>query len=802
MEIFGKEAPRHWAKGLPVIPLRVMDKRPFFEDWTRYGLTMPSLREQEEWVKSYGPNNMGLPLGAQSGLACIDIDSDDPEVEKAILKVLPKSPWIRIGQRGKVIAFRYNNTPSRKIFDASGKILLEIISTGGQVVLPPSIHPKTQKPYYATTDLIEVYDIIPLMPEDVEDKLRASLSQVVELRQKGAGGGKFKGIEFVPSGARDTQMNRHAGFLSRAILRGELSVKEALEDMQSWFDTRVEKVENDVLDPKKGQTQIIQYLLKDVTRGKILPPGWDDRLSDDEKVVWGLNFNDAQEEWTLEQIVNYIELQYSQYGKNDIKRHECIQFILTKLSKSVTMDSLTVDKVLQVLKGDTGLPISAFKRQIKELKAGPIEGKSHTEIAVATIKEMNEKHGQLAFWNDELWTWGGSHWESLNDQVVRELIQHEFGNLDLGKRGADHKQITSVIKDQVPQQIKTDIEIEGINFANGFLNKDLKLVPHSPEFGMTYTLPFGYRPELAGKCPRFKEFLSYSWGNDPDFAEKQRALQEAICSTLFGIATSYQRCFLLYGVANTGKSVLMGIVSAIVPDEARSAISPDKWQDRFVAAQFTDKLLNVAGELDEKKKLNGKLFKEIISGEEITTENKNTALFKFRPKAAHWFASNHLPKSPDTTNGFNRRWLILSFSKVVPRKSIVRDLDKIIVYEEIEAIVAWALEAFPDFMQRGDYTYPSSHKHLLNEMSLSNSTVRQWMADNLVHKDGAKTKENEFFRHYFSYCSSTLSARNAPPKDFSLELNQFLAEEGLPQGELVDNVMIYNNLALKERGSK
>jgi hypothetical protein len=50
-----------------------------------------------------------------------------------------------------------------------------------------------------------------------------------------------------------------------------------------------------------------------------------------------------------------------------------------------------------------------------------------------------------------------------------------------------------------------------VNFANGFLTEDLKLLPHNPDFGTTYILPFSYTPDDTA-CPRFMQFLHDSWG--------------------------------------------------------------------------------------------------------------------------------------------------------------------------------------------------------------------------------------------------------------------------------------------------
>lgn len=782
MNIFGQEAPKYWAVGLPVIPLRIMDKRPFFSGWSKYCTEMPTIEEQQSWAAEYQANNMGLPLGPQSGLVAIDYDYDDDRVLKAIMSVLPKSPWERVGQRGKVMVYRYAGHEGKKIYDKDGRMVVEILSEGNQIVLPPSIHPKTQQPYVSTGNLYDMVDNIPALPnkDELEDKLRQAISQVIELKEKNSGrNSKFRSIDVVPLGSRDIQMTRHSGFLSHLVIRGDISLMDAFSDMRAWYDDKVAKVDGDQLDVEKGYGQIVKFLINDVeTKGKILPPGWDNNLTEEIKEAYNLNFGQDQEEWTQNQLFEYID-SGNVYGPNSVERQKVIDTVLRKVAKSKKLQSIEVDAVLQALKSDTKLPVSAFKRQVKELQAGPIEGISHTEIAVATIKEIEEKHGKIALWNQEIWSWGGSNWEKMDEQVIRNFIQKEFGDLQLGKRYSDHKQIVEVIKDNVQQGIKPQGAVNGVNFANGFLNRNMELLAHAPEHGMTYTLPFAYNPEMSGKSPLFFKYLEFSWGEDPDYQQKLQTLREAIAVTLFGVATSYQRCFLLYGVPSTGKSVLINIISAMVPDQARDALSPDKWDEQFLIASFTSKLLNVCGELDKKKKVNGKVFKEVITGEEMTTRGIYGKPFSFRPSAAHWFASNFLPSTNDTSGGFNRRWLILEFTRVVKSSEIIRNLADDIIYEEIEAIVAWALEVFPALDKREDYTLPQSHTDRIEDMEMQNSNVRQWMKMRLGRKEGGSVSNYAAYQDYWNFCSTAMLRQTLDPNSFRIDLTQFLAEKGI-----------------------
>ncbi len=807
MEIFNQHAQKYWDKQIPVIPLRCLDKMPITKQWETFCRQMPSPEQQAVWLKDNKSNNIGMPCGVQSNILVIDYDYERPDqpeyeakVEAAIMSVLRPSPWKRIGRRGWACAYKYNTKIDKKvqIHDSAGRIVVELISNGSQIVLPPSIHPKTMKEYTANCELVDVLNDLPPVPDDLEERLRVAIAQVVPLQDK-SHRGRFRGIDVVPAGSRDIQMTRHAGHQARMIMSGDTNLKHALEDMTVWFESKVQQVVGDKVDVSKGHSHIINFLIGDVTtKSKILPPGWDEGITPEQKTAWGLDFDAAYEEWTVQQCLEYIE-KANVHRPDSSERRAAIDFILRKLSKSTKLTYLEIEEIFCALKSDTKLTIAALKKQLKQMKQGIIEGLSHTEIAKEVIKEMESKHGQMAFWNGLIWTWEGSHWGPLEEQMIRHFIQTQFGELLMSKKYNDHKQIVMVIKDLLPQSIKPAVEVQGVNFSNGFLTKEMKLMAHSPEFGMTYTLPFSYKPEIAGKCPLFHEFLRASWSEDEDYQDKVTALQEAICTTLFGSATSFQRVFLLYGQANSGKSLLQEIISAIVPDEARCAVAPENWAADYMAAQFSRKILNVCGELDKDKFIGGKLFKEIVVGDEITTRDIYHAPFKFRPRAAHWFASNFLPKTKDTSLGFTRRWLILVFNKVVPEEERIIDHASAIVYEEIEAIVAWALEAYPALIKRANYTLPASHHVYADKLGRQNSTVRAWMYEFVsFEKDAPMVKEEDVYRSFWVYCSSKGQSHTMALSAWNLDFNMALGDAGWPKEIKTATGVCYKGLVVKK----
>jgi putative DNA primase/helicase len=801
-ELFSKHAQAYWAKGISVIPLYIGEKKPAVTEWSGFSWELPSKFLQEAWLRDYKYNNMGVVLGKQSNLVFLDIDSEDPVVQEAIMAVTPPSPWKRVGKKGCIYAYRYSGEKAQKIRakDQPG-YLLEILSTGNQGVLPPSIHPETNKPYVSNVPLLDVYDDLPYLPDSYVDRVKASLSKVVQLATSDGKSSSSNFSEFVSLGARDTYLTKNAGNLAFCVLRGERTLKEALVEMDNWCATKVADVEGDSIDPRKGMAKIIEFLKKDVGKGRMLPTGWDAELTIEEREKWGVDFGDDNQAWTVQQLTDHIFTEFKKcQSPTDPYRQDIIRFILNKVAKSKNLNEIDRGQILHLLKDNSGLklPISFYNRELKALTAGPIEGNDHTEIALATKDLWEERYGPIVCYLGEFWGWEGHYWKPVNEDDIWKLISTEYGSLAAAKKANDHKGILTILKKHLPKKL-SELESDGVNFRNGFLTKDLRFVPHQPEQGMTYVLPYSYNPKLAGKCPKFFNYLFKSWGQHPDYALKVEALREAMGATLFGLAPTLQRCFLLKGAGNTGKSVLLNVISNLIPPEAQCHLSPEQWGGEFNRSRFMGKLLNVVHELPEKAQIDGSVFKQIISGETMDARYLYKNLFTYKPKSAHWIGSNYFPKTRDISSGFNRRWLIFMFDRVIPDDEKILDYDKIIVSDEIEAIVAWAAEVVPNLLTKGSYTLPPSHMEATKEMAIGNSPIRAWMSEKVETAPGHKVYLTDLHTDFWRYALFQKQSTLLQITEFRQQLQEILKEEKNLEVEVSKIGEIYHNIKLKDK---
>jgi len=129
-------------------------KRPFFPDrpdgsqgeWKEFQTRLPTAEEVNRWWHVHPKLNVGVALGALTGVAAIDVDDEDGEVLLRELAGgdLPET-WEYSTGKGRRLLYRLpEGVHVRSVpFKRAGTEIeiLRLMGTGGQVVLPPSVHP-------------------------------------------------------------------------------------------------------------------------------------------------------------------------------------------------------------------------------------------------------------------------------------------------------------------------------------------------------------------------------------------------------------------------------------------------------------------------------------------------------------------------------------------------------------------------------------------------------------------------------------------------------------------------------------
>jgi hypothetical protein len=236
---------RYLAEGWSVIPIPRGEKGPRVPGWQNTAFT------EEDFGAD---DNIGVRLGEPSG-HLIDIDLDAPEAVAAARVLLIQSQRVS-GHEVKPASHYWFICPglkSTRYTAPDGSVLVEIRSTGGQTVLPPSLHPGG----------------FPYQWEQERDPMKVeagALVQSVKLVATAALVGRFW-----PKGARHEAAGALAGFLAvskvdpTAIERlvkvaAELAKDEEASDRARFAGDTARKAQASPDNPHTGATRLAELI--------------------------------------------------------------------------------------------------------------------------------------------------------------------------------------------------------------------------------------------------------------------------------------------------------------------------------------------------------------------------------------------------------------------------------------------------------------------------------------------------------------------------------------------------------------
>jgi putative DNA primase/helicase len=203
--------------------------------------------------------------------------------------------------------------------------------------------------------------------------------------------------------------------------------------------------------------------------------------------------------------------------------------------------------------------------------------------------------------------------------------------------------------------------IHTINLLNGLLEWDKQtnhfhLYPHHPNFLSTVQLPITYDPDA--KCPGWDKFLKATLPGDV----YETKLTYHIAAWLMVPHTEIQKVIFLLGSGANGKSIWLEGLMALIGAKNISHLTLQQIEhDKFAVANLLGKLVNIYADISSERLRSTNIIKAITGGDTITGERKYGDMFSFVPFCRLLFSANDFPQSPDNSDGFYRRLLIIPF---------------------------------------------------------------------------------------------------------------------------------------------
>lgn len=289
-------------------------------------------------------------------------------------------------------------------------------------------------------------------------------------------------------------------------------------------------------------------------------------------------------------------------------------------------------------------------------------------------------------------------------------------------------------KNEVVHYLGSKLELEKVSFNRNpytivFKNGVLDLITfefkeHSPNFLETIQLNVDFNPEAESKT--IDEFFSTATGGNEDLIT---LLYEAIGYS-FLKTVELASCFILVGSGRNGKSTFLDLVKEIVGKENSTSVDFKELGKNFGISGLANKLVSVAGDISNQRIGESDMFKKIVSGDLVRIDEKYEKKFDTILFSTLFFSANEIPRTPDTSDGFYRRLMIIPFHANLDSVSKVEGMlfkQKLLSKESLEYAAYKAVRAIKRVLDTTcDFTDPDVCKEEKHKYKVLNSSVLTW----------------------------------------------------------------------------
>lgn len=414
------------------------------------------------------------------------------------------------------------------------------------------------------------------------------------------------------------------------------------------------------------------------------------------------------------------------------------------------------------------IPADVFEKEKQLILAYMKPKKEGGNIAMGIEKMVRlfEKYYHVYTLRDdvktEIWIYVGGIYIPQGATYIKEFVRLVLG-------GCYQKWIVTDVIDR----IVADTYIESNKFfeheniyempvQNGVVQlKQKKLTDFTPKKIFFTKLPLNYDENAKPK-----ETLKF-------ISEIVKPEDVSIIQELFGYSLlkdyPISKAFMFLGSGANGKSRLILLLKSFVGAENCSGESLDHIQKNdFATSNLFKKLLNLAGDMNANTLNDTKSFKEITGGDRISADRKFKTPVYFHNYAKLCNSCNDLPKTNDLTDGFFRRWILITFpNKFVPKNEYkklgkkerenvyVADeqiIEKITSKEEMSGLLNWALEGLDRLLEKGCFSYSSTTKEIRNQWLRTSNSFAAFALDNIKQKYDSYVLKSDLKTAYTKYC--------------------------------------------------
>jgi len=348
--------------------------------------------------------------------------------------------------------------------------------------------------------------------------------------------------------------------------------------------------------------------------------------------------------------------------------------------------------------------------------------------------------------------------ESHAKEVVRKFLEHAY---------------TPQRANKVIAKIETDTMIDTDKFfdssyinevcvANGILNIETReLLEFTPDKIFFNKLPVEYNP--LAECNVIDAFFEDVLKEEDD----KKVLYEMVG---FCLRKDYflEKAFMFIGDGSNGKSKTLSLIKEFLGIENCCSVRLSQMQDMSSSAlcELHNRLINIAGDLDNTALKQTGVFKELSGGDTVQVKRKYLRDLKFTNYAKMVFACNQLPKVYDLSEGFWRRWVLLEFPhRFIPKAEYEEQkgdknvklqdpeiITKLTTKEQMSGLLNMALKGLRNIKKNKNFSYSRGTVGVKDFWIRKSDSFTAFCLDNLKEDYEGFIPRKKLRKEFLKYC--------------------------------------------------
>lgn len=455
-------------------------------------------------------------------------------------------------------------------------------------------------------------------------------------------------------------------------------------------------------------------------------------------------------------------------GKDEERTDNQIQSIPNQREDVFTIHKCgNVDKPLGVLDVFSAL-VEHFKKVDFTLLIGKSDEESireyeyHSAITKAVIATAEKEGYRFAKVKDSdlVYLFNSRYWEQVSEDYLNNFLKECAERMGIAElkamcprfRNSLHETFVKniILFPDLPESESIKINLLSGTFEINARKNETQFQPFSPDDYLTYQLPFDYAPDAT--CPIWQKHLDKVL---PD-KSAQLVLAEFIASAFIPVTVlKLEKMLMLYGQGANGKSVIYNVITALFSERnvSQCSISELTQSTGYYRVMIKDKLLNYSSELGAE--FESAIFKQMVSGEEITARSPHEKPITFRCKTKFIVNANIFPRIKEHTDALFRRFIIIPFDVQIPESEQIKDLDTQIISSELSGVFNWVLEGLHRLLNQKGFTDCTASKKMLEKFRKDSDTVLLFLDDNHYVKSDKEfvALKDGIFTDYMNYCN-------------------------------------------------